>query len=715
MAQITNEKDIRIEKLKKLRDLNINPYLDKCNRTHMLDKARELEIGTTNVELAGRLMLFRSFGKLIFATIQDFTGRIQISLNKKNIDEVKFKFFEKMIDVGDFIWVKGSIIKTEKGEITLSVEEFKLLSKAIRPLPEKWNSIKDLEARSRQRYLDLAMNGDTMSRFKKRIKIINSIREFLNKNDFFEVETPVLQAKPSGALAKPFKTHHNALDIDVFMRISPETYLKRCIAGGFDRVYEFARCFRNEGMDPSHIQDFTLLEYYCAYWNYEDNMDFTEKLIKYILQEVNGSLKIKYGENDIDFSGTWPRYSFRELILKHADIDIDEYPEKEGLVSAIKKKNIELEGVDFAKIGRGNLIDQLYKKVARPRMINPQFLIHHPIDLSPLARRNDANPLVTDRFQLVVNAWEIINAYSELVDPIDQRERLVKQAQARESGDEEAMIMEEDFVQCMEYGMPPISGWGMGIDRFTALLTDQENLREVILFPLMKSVDLINDKIEEGFADNVVSSEKKHDQATCSDEILSPLDIGDLGVSFEKLESFFKEKVRKESLIAHSIASGAVMSGIARKFGLNEENYYYIGLMHDIDLDELGSDKPMNSHAVIGGGWLKKLGMNEVAVNAIISHNEEGNGFRRITFIDFALTCAESLTGLISATARVYPDKKVASVKTSSVVKRMKEKSFASNVNRDSIRLCEKIGLSLDEFVAIGIESMKDIADKIGL
>ena len=454
-------------------------------------------------------MLKRCFGKLIFATIEDFTDRIQISLNKKVIDEDSFKFFEKMIDVGDHIYVKGEIYHTEKGELTLNVLEYKLLSKAIRPLPEKFHGITDLESRSRQRYLDLIMNRDTKERFLKRTKFINTLRDFLNKNDFIEVETPVLQVKPSGALANPFKTHHNALDIDMFLRIAPETYLKRLIAGGFDRVYDLGRCFRNEGMDPSHLQEFTMVEYYAAYWNYVDNMNFTEKLIKHLLLEVNGSLKLNYQGTDIDFDGNWPRYSFRELIIEHAGIDIDQFPEKEGLVKIIKDKKITLDGVDFNKIGRGNLIDQLYKKVARPKMINPQFLIHHPIDLSPLARRNDDNPLITDRFQLVVNSWEVVNAYSELIDPIDQRERLLKQAQEREKGDEEAMIMEEDFIQCMEYGMPPISGWGMGVDRIIALLTNQENLREVVLFPIMRSLEKDDSGTENDKNDTLVDNAPK--------------------------------------------------------------------------------------------------------------------------------------------------------------------------------------------------------------
>jgi lysyl-tRNA synthetase, class II len=486
MAVTTDERDIRIEKLNGMRSQGINPYLDKAHRTHTLEQASKLEIGTKDVELYGRLMLKRVFGKLSFATIQDFEHKFQIALTKGDLGDEKYDFFKKMSDAGDFIWVKGEIFKTEKGEMTLRVAEYAILSKAVKPLPEKFHGLTDLESKSRQRYLDLIMNEESRKRFLMRIRVIKEIRNYLEANQFIEVDTPVLQTKPSGAMAKPFMTHHNALDIDIFLRIAPETYLKRCIAGGFERVYEFARCFRNEGIDASHLQEFTLLEFYAAYWNYRDNMQFTEKLVKHVLQTALGTLTIDYNGTKIDFGGEWPVRSFKELIVEHAGIDIDAYPEKDQLVAAIKAKNIVLEDVDFKKIGRGNLIDQLYKKVARPKMINPQFLIHHPIELSPLARKNDENPLVTDRFQLVVNSWEIVNAYSELIDPIDQRDRLVKQAEARKTGDEEAMIMEEDFIQCMEYGMPPISGWGMGVERFIALLTNQENLREVVLFPLMR-------------------------------------------------------------------------------------------------------------------------------------------------------------------------------------------------------------------------------------
>jgi lysyl-tRNA synthetase, class II len=483
------ERQHRIDKLADMRTKGINPYLDRAERTHTLAQAQDLPLETKDVALYGRLMLKRVFGKLIFATIQDFSGKIQIALDAKSIDADRFTFFQKMIDIGDFIRVKGEIFKTHRGEQTLLVKEYSLLSKSIRPLPEKFHGIVDLEARSRQRYLDLVMDPATKDRFLKRIEIIRTIRNFLDSHEYFEVETPVLQTKPSGAIAKPFVTHHNALDIDLYLRIAPETYLKRAIAGGFERVYEFAKCFRNEGIDASHLQEFTLLECYAAYRNYEDNMKFTQELIKDLIRKTTGSLVVEYGGRKIDFDGEWPRQSLRDLINEHTGIDIFECTDKDSLIAKIKEKSIKLEDVDFKKIGFGNLIDQLYKKQVREKLVQPMFLIHHPIDVSPLARMNDANPKVVDRFQLLVNTWEVINGYSELVDPVDQMERLVKQAKERERGDEEAMVMEEDFVLCMEYGMPPISGWGMGIDRFVALLTQQENLRESVLFPLMRPLE----------------------------------------------------------------------------------------------------------------------------------------------------------------------------------------------------------------------------------
>ncbi len=317
--------------------------------------------------------------------------------------------------------------------------------------------------------------------------MIGTIRDFLIADVYTEIDTTVLTNMAGGALARPFITHNNALDIDVYLRIAPETYLKRAIAGGFEKVFEFARSFRNEGVDASHLPDFTLLEYYCAYWNYIDNMNFTEKLVKNLVETIKGSETFSYGEQTISLQGEWPRISFRDLLLRDCGIDINQFPTKEDLLAEISKKGIRFdEDVDVKKAGRGTLIDLLYKKVSRPELIDPVFVTHHPIDLSPLARRNDEDETVVDRFQLVINGWEVVNAYSELVDPIDQTKRFEQQALARAQGDAEAMEIDTDFLRCMEYGMPPISGWGMGIDRMVALLTDAHTLRDVVLFPLLR-------------------------------------------------------------------------------------------------------------------------------------------------------------------------------------------------------------------------------------
>ena len=428
----------------------------------------------------------RGFGKLTFGHILDFSGKIQFAAQKNKLGE-SFAHLMKLVDVGDFIGIEGEIITTRTGEKTIDMASWTFLSKALRPLPEKFHGLQDQELKYRRRYLDLITEPQSMERFKKRTRIIKTIRNFLDDNEFIEIDTPVLTNKACGALARPFITHHNALDIDIYLRIAPETYLKRAIAGGFERVYEFARSFRNEGIDASHLPDFTLLEYYCAYWNYEDNMRFTEKLFKRLLTDVNGGLTLTYENTEISFDGNWPRVSFRDLVLADCGIDIDRFPTRDGLLDEIKRGGIVFEDeVDLKKAGRATVIDLLYKKVSRPKLVNPIFVMHHPVEVSPLARKNDLNPQVVDRFQLVVNGWEVVNAYSELIDPLDQAQRFAEQAAARAQGDADTMEVDNDFLLCMEYGMPPISGWGMGIDRIVALLTNASNLREAILFPLMR-------------------------------------------------------------------------------------------------------------------------------------------------------------------------------------------------------------------------------------
>lgn len=477
---------VRLDKMSQLKEAGYHPYCERFERTHRLSEASKLPDGTRGVKVAGRIISLRYFGKLAFGHLYDIDGKIQFSVQKNKLGK-QFEDMKRLVDVGDFIGIEGEAITTKTGEKTIDISSFIFLSKSLRPLPEKFHGITDPELRLRKRYLDLIMSEESRERFKKRVQIIRTIRDFLDDHGFTEIDTPVLTNKATGALARPFKTHHNALDIDIYLRIAPETYLKRAIAGGFDRVYEFARSFRNEGMDASHLPDFTLLEYYASYWNYVDNMNFTEDLFKNLLAKVNGSLQLTYQGTEISFEGQWPRYSFRELILKDCGIDIDAFGTKEELMKEIDRRGIRFEtDVEIASAGRGTLIDLLYKKVSRPQLINPTFITHHPLDLSPLARKNDENPLVVDRFQLVVNGWEVVNAYSELVDPVDQAERFKQQAQARAHGDKETMDVDNDFLQCIEFGMPPISGWGMGIDRIIALLTNAATLRDVVLFPLMR-------------------------------------------------------------------------------------------------------------------------------------------------------------------------------------------------------------------------------------
>lgn len=474
---------VKLEKIQRLREQGVQPYPDRFARTHTLEEAVQLSEGVS-VRCAGRIVSRREFGKLAFFDLQDLAGRLQVSIQADRVGSERFQEFLRMVDIGDFVGVSGELYRTRVGQLTVQAAEAQLLGKSLHPLPEKYHAIAEQELRYRRRYLDLVMDEATRVRFRLRTRITRTLREILDRHGFEEVDTPVLQTKPSGALATPFVTHHGALDLDVYLRIAPETYLKRCIVAGYERVYEFARVFRNEGMDPSHLQDFTILEYYAAYWNYIDNMDFTEALVRETLERCLGTLQVAAGERRIDFDRPWPRRTLSELIEEHAGIDLARTPDADSLRAAIETRGIRLEGVE--KLGRGNLIDQLYKKVCRPHLHDPLFVTSHPIDLSPLARRNDLEPTCADRFQLVARGWELVNAYSELVDPIDQRQRLEEQARLHGGGDSEAMVMDEDYLLAMEHGMPPISGWGMGIDRFVALASGVENLRDVVLFPLMK-------------------------------------------------------------------------------------------------------------------------------------------------------------------------------------------------------------------------------------
>ena len=495
LIELSEQEIQRRESLQKLRDLGIDPYpaaLFPVNSSAKEIK-KDFEDGK-HVCIAGRMMSQRVMGKASFAELQDASGRIQIYINRDEIcpDEDKTfynEIFKKLLDLGDFIGVEGKVFKTQVGEISIHVTKLTLLAKALRPLPlpkidaegRIHDAFTDAEMRSRQRYVDLVVNQHVKDTFVKRSKTISSMRRFFDGFDYLEVETPILQAIPGGAAARPFITHHNALDIPLYLRIANEMYLKRLIVGGFEGVYEFAKDFRNEGMDRTHNPEFTMLEIYVSYKDYNWMMDFTEKMIEKVAHDVCGSTEIEVGGNKISLKAPYKRISMRDAILEFTGKDINGKSETE-LKEICKELGIETD----SSMGKGKLIDEIFGEKCEAHFIQPTFITDYPIEMSPLCKKHRDNPELTERFELMINGKEIANAYSELNDPIDQRERFEEQMSLSEKGDDEAMFIDQDFLRALEYGMPPTSGMGIGIDRLVMLLTNNISIQEVLFFPQMR-------------------------------------------------------------------------------------------------------------------------------------------------------------------------------------------------------------------------------------
>jgi lysyl-tRNA synthetase class 2 len=480
----------RIKKLDTLRKMGINPYPNDIAVTHTTEEIvskwgnmNDEDLGRSDevVSLSGRVMAIRKFGKASFVVIQDRSGTIQFFLQKDTLEE-KFAFFKDFVDIGDFLWARGTIFRTKTKELTLHAEDILLVAKSLRPLPEKWHGLTDVETRYRQRYLDLIVNKEVRERFEIRTKIISFIRSFLSVRGFVEVETPMMQLIPGGAAARPFTTHHNALDLDLYLRIAPELYLKRLLVGGFESVFEINRNFRNEGISTQHNPEFTMLEFYQAYATFEDLMLLTEEMLSSLVMEICGSLKIHYQGKEIDFSPPWERITMKEAIERHSGALIEDLDNREQLITLAKKH---LANID-EEAPTGKILADLYEGIAEEKLDGPIFVYEYPLEVSPLSRKNAHDPAVVDRFELIICGREIGNAFSELNDPVDQKERFVMQLKERERGDEEAHMMDEDFVRALEYGMPPAAGEGIGIDRLTMLLTDSPSIRDVILFPLLR-------------------------------------------------------------------------------------------------------------------------------------------------------------------------------------------------------------------------------------
>jgi lysyl-tRNA synthetase class 2 len=480
----------RLDKLTRIRELKEEPFQYSYPRTHTVRQAyhdfeKSVESGSeTYVHLAGRVTAIRIHGKSSFADLQDESGKIQLFFGLQDLGADRYEFLAKLVNIGDFLGVEGSMFTTRTNQVTVRVKSYSLLTKVLRPMPEKWHGLKDVELRLRRRYLDLLANPDVRGVFRKRSEIIKNIRTFLDARGFMEVETPMLHPIPGGATARPFITHHNALDRDLYLRIAPELYLKRLLVGGFEKVYEINRNFRNEGLSNRHNPEFTMLELYEAYVDYEVIMKLVEELIGYVVREVEEKSSFIYQGNEIDISPPWQRIPFFEAVRTYADVDLEETSgtaEARELVSHLK---LDLEEyADYAKI-----CDEVLKTYVIPHLISPTFIIDHPVELSPLAKGKRGNPRLTERFQPYMGGIEIGNAFSELNDPIEQRARFERQMQLRAKGNEEAQTLDEDFVAALEYGMPPAGGLGVGVDRLVMLLTDSPTIKDVILFPQLRTL-----------------------------------------------------------------------------------------------------------------------------------------------------------------------------------------------------------------------------------
>ena len=504
--ELSDLQQIRRQKVDDLRELGMEPYPTRAHRTHTTADAEALfaaeeqaealdstDHSTETVHLVGRIVSYRHMGKTVFAHIRDGAGSLQLYIRKDNVGDDVYQQVLKLYDIGDFVGAQGELFRTRMGEVSLRVTSITMLSKAINAPPEKWHGLTDVETRYRQRYADLIANEETRRTFAMRSKIVSAIRRFMDSNGFMEVETPILQPLYGGAAARPFTTHHNTLDQTFYLRIADELYLKRLLVGGFEKVYEIAKDFRNEGMDRNHSPEFTMMEWYEAYSDYEKQMEYVEQLIHHVVEEVFGGSTFEFQGHTIDVTTPWPRQTLREAILEKSGIDYTEYPEAEDLIAVAREKGAKIEsGTVWPRV-----VDELLKQFVRPFLIQPQFLIDYPVELSPLAKKKPDDPTHVERFQPYIGGGEIGNSFTELNDPMDQLERFLEQKKDMDAGDEEAMPIDVDFINALMYGMPPTGGVGIGIDRLTMLLTDQPTVRDVILFPAMRNLPSTENGIAE--------------------------------------------------------------------------------------------------------------------------------------------------------------------------------------------------------------------------
>ena len=681
---------VRREKLAALQESGKDPFqITKYDVTHHSQEIKDNydALEGKKVSIAGRVMSKRIMGKASFCNVQDLQGDIQCYVARDSIGEEPYAEFKKY-DVGDIVGIEGEVFTTKTGEISLHVEKMTLLSKSLQILPEKYHGLVNTDIRYRQRYTDLIMNEDVKKTFVMRSKIISSIRRYLDGQGFLEVETPMLVSNAGGAAARPFETHYNALDEDVKLRISLELYLKRLIVGGMERVYEIGRVFRNEGLDARHNPEFTLMELYQAYTDYYGMMDLTENMFRHVAGEVCGTTTVPYGDVEIDLGSPFARMTMTEAVKKYAGVDFDEIKDTAEAKQIADEKGVHYED----RHTKGDILNLFFEEYVEEHLVQPTFIMDHPIEISPLTKKKPDKPDYVERFELFITGREMCNAYSELNDPIDQRERFKAQEAALAAGDEEANTTDEDFMNALEIGMPPTGGIGYGIDRLVMLLTNSPAIRDVLLFPTMKSLDKAQDKKA---ADRGKNEKKTAGQAAKTSK-----------VTREQALDLLKKYNKEPFHIQHALTVEGVMRWFAKELGYGEEEEFWgiTGLLHDIDFELYPEE-----HCKKAPELLREGGVGEDMIYAVCSHgyglcSEEEPKLE----MEKVLFASDELTGLIWSCALMRPSRSTMDLEVKSLKKKFKDKKFAAGCSRDVIAQgAEMLGWELDDLFDKTILAMR--------
>jgi lysyl-tRNA synthetase, class II len=699
MSRIDETIQAKKDKREELEKLGVNPHPHFFNKKYTV--AQCLNLDGKEVKTAGRIMSIRAHGKVVFLDLQDSTANVQVMVRKGEVDSDKFSWLKILVDRGDYLGVSGTMTTTKTGEVTILAKDVEFLSKALRSLPTAWNEAKDKEIRFRKRYVDMLINKDSKRVLDARWLILKEIRNFLqDKHQFIEVETPVLQSLYGGTNATPFTTHMKALDCDFYLRIAPELYLKRLIVGGYDRIFEIARNFRNEGIDQTHQPEFTMIEWYETYADYNRMMDVAEELVKHLVFKLYGKYEIKVEDKVIDIKDDWPRVRMDEALKEHAKIDFESLSD-EKVKELLKKHNIALK----SEFTRGKALFELFDEFVTPHLIAPIWIVDYPRDISPLAKHHRTNPDFAERFEAYIGGKELADGWSEIVDPIDQRNIWENEQRNMRHGDVEAHPLDEDFIEAIEYGMPPLGGIGMGIDRLVMFLTNTWSIKEVIAFPTLKPLNSqtlgVSENVEVNAAESGGAKNDNRKSVNVNEKVSASKKsntTNDLLPSRAQSEKLLKKYIKNEALLNHCYMVAQSMEAYAQKLGEDEELWYQTGLLHDLDWEMYPDEHPNKAIKELLNDYPEEL------LQAIAAHAPSRTGVEPANKLDKYLYACDELSGFLNAYSLMRPTG-FAGMEYKSVKKKLKDKAFAANVDRLDIQKgFELIGTEPAEHVSFLIE-----------